>query len=76
MRWRGDHEADPSALTCRWAAPAEPSDRRMLVDCVRQYCFCREKKNAPHDDPNDFAYVIQAKVDTPGQRVWAHRKAA
>ena len=65
MRSRGDLEADPSALTCRWAALAVPSDRRMLVDCVRQYCYCREKKYYPFDDPRDFAYRIEVKENAP-----------
>jgi hypothetical protein len=65
MRSRGDHEADPFALTCRWAAPAEPSDRRMLVDCVRRYCYCRERKYCPFDDVADFGYVIQVKENAP-----------
>jgi hypothetical protein len=65
MRWRGEDEADPSALTCRWAAPAVPSDRRMLVDCVRRYCYCREEKYYALDDPRDFAYRIEVKENAP-----------
>jgi hypothetical protein len=65
MRLRGDHEADPSALTCRWAAPAVPSDRCRFVDCVRQYCYCREKKFYPFEDPRDFAYRIEVKENAP-----------
>jgi len=37
----------------------------MLVDCVRQYCYCREKKYAPHDNPHDFAYRIKIKENAP-----------
>jgi DNA repair photolyase len=37
----------------------------MLVHCVRQYCYCREKKYCPHDDPNDFSYVIKVKENAP-----------
>ena len=38
---------------------------RNLGDCVPQYCYCREKKYAPHEDPKDFAYIIQAKENAP-----------
>jgi len=24
-----------------------------------QFCYCREQKYSPYDDPNDFAYVIK-----------------
>jgi len=30
-----------------------------------EFCYCREKKYAPHDDPNDFAYHIQIKENAP-----------
>jgi len=30
-----------------------------------EFCYCREKKYAPHDDPNDFAYVIKVKENAP-----------
>jgi DNA repair photolyase len=30
-----------------------------------EFCYCREKKYAPHDDPNDFAYRIQVKENAP-----------
>jgi DNA repair photolyase len=30
-----------------------------------EFCYCREKKYAPHDDPQDFAYVIQVKENAP-----------
>ncbi|MGD2207120.1 MAG: radical SAM protein [Anaerolineae bacterium] len=30
-----------------------------------EFCYCREKKYAPHDDPHDFAYVIQIKENAP-----------
>ena len=42
-----------------------PSDGKILVDCVRQYCYCREKHYCPHDDPADFAYVIHVKENAP-----------
>ncbi|MBN1178401.1 MAG: hypothetical protein JXD18_04265 [Anaerolineae bacterium] len=29
------------------------------------FCYCREEKYAPYDDPNDFAYVIQVKQNAP-----------
>ncbi len=29
------------------------------------FCYCREKKYAPHDDPNDFAYRIMVKENAP-----------
>ena len=30
-----------------------------------EFCYCREKKYAPHDDLNDFAYVIKVKENAP-----------
>jgi DNA repair photolyase len=32
-------------------------------DC--QFCYCREDKYLPHDDPHDFAYVIKVKENAP-----------
>ncbi|HNS51477.1 MAG TPA: hypothetical protein PKO09_09875 [Anaerolineae bacterium] len=29
------------------------------------FCYCRERKYCPHDDPNDFAYVVQVKESAP-----------
>src|SRR5512139_1632918 len=29
------------------------------------FCYCRERKYCPHDDPDDFAYVIQVKENAP-----------
>ncbi len=26
-----------------------------------EFCYCREQKYSPYDDPNDFAYVIKVK---------------
>jgi DNA repair photolyase len=26
-----------------------------------EFCYCRERKYSPYDDPNDFAYVIKVK---------------
>jgi DNA repair photolyase len=37
----------------------------MLVDCVRQYCYLRERKYCPFDDLNDFGYVIKVKENAP-----------
>jgi DNA repair photolyase len=37
----------------------------MLVDCVQQCCYCRERKYCPHEHPNDFAYVIDVKENAP-----------
>ena len=37
----------------------------MFVGCVRQYCYCRERKYCPHEDPADFSYVIQVKENAP-----------
>jgi len=37
----------------------------VFVGCVRQYCYLRELKYCPHDDPNDFAYVIKVKENAP-----------
>ena len=42
-----------------------PSDRRILVDCVQQYCYCRERKYCPFDDLNDFGYVVKVKENAP-----------
>jgi len=42
-----------------------PSDKRVLVGCVRQYCYCRERKYCPFDDLNDFGYVIKVKENAP-----------
>ncbi|HSR31253.1 MAG TPA: radical SAM protein [Anaerolineae bacterium] len=30
-----------------------------------EFCYCREKKYAPHEDPRDFAYRIQIKENAP-----------
>ena len=30
-----------------------------------EFCYCREKKYAPYDDPDDFAYVIKVKENAP-----------
>ena len=29
------------------------------------FCYCRERKYAPYDDPDDFAYVIKIKENAP-----------
>ncbi len=29
------------------------------------FCYCRERKYAPYDDPDDFAYVIKVKENAP-----------
>jgi DNA repair photolyase len=29
------------------------------------FCYCRERKYAPYEDPEDFAYVIKAKQNAP-----------
>ncbi|RPJ38067.1 MAG: hypothetical protein EHM35_05385, partial [Planctomycetaceae bacterium] len=41
------------------------SEPKSLVGCVRQYCYCRERKYCPHDNPDDFAYVIKVKENAP-----------
>ncbi len=41
------------------------SDKRVLVDCVRQDCHCRERKSCPFDGLNDFGYVIKVKENAP-----------
>jgi len=33
--------------------------------CVCEYCYCREERDCPHDDPASFSYVIQAKENAP-----------
>jgi len=30
-----------------------------------EFCYCRERKYSPYDDPNDFAYVIKIKENAP-----------
>jgi DNA repair photolyase len=30
-----------------------------------EFCYCREQKYSPYDDPNDFAYVINVKENAP-----------
>lgn len=30
-----------------------------------QFCYCREQKYCPHDDPHDFSYVIKVKENAP-----------
>jgi DNA repair photolyase len=30
-----------------------------------EFCYCREKKYSPYDDPQDFAYVIKVKENAP-----------
>ena len=30
-----------------------------------EFCYCREKKYCPHDDPLDFAYSIKIKENAP-----------
>jgi len=43
-----------------------PLAGKILVDCVQQYCYCRERKNCPFDDADlrvrdDFAYATQVQ---------------
>ncbi|MFZ5909591.1 MAG: radical SAM protein [Chloroflexota bacterium] len=30
-----------------------------------EFCYCREQKYSPYDDPDDFAYVIKIKENAP-----------
>ncbi len=30
-----------------------------------EFCYCRERKYAPYDDPNDFAHIIKVKENAP-----------
>jgi DNA repair photolyase len=30
-----------------------------------EFCYCRERKYAPYDDPDDFAHVIKVKENAP-----------
>ena len=30
-----------------------------------EFCYCREQKYSPYDDPNDFAHVIKVKENAP-----------
>ena len=30
-----------------------------------EFCYCRERKYSPYEDPNDFAFVIKVKEDAP-----------
>jgi DNA repair photolyase len=40
------------------------------------FCYCRESKYAPYDDPDDFAYVIKVKENAPDLLRKALAKAA
>jgi DNA repair photolyase len=40
-----------------------------------EFCYCREQKYSPYDDPNDFAYVIKIKENAPELLRRALRKA-
>ena len=40
-------------------------ERKGFVGCIRQYCYCRERKYCPFDDLNDFGYVVDVKENTP-----------
>jgi DNA repair photolyase len=42
-----------------------PSDKRVLVGCVRQYCYFRERRYCPFEDLNDFGYFIKVKENAP-----------
>jgi DNA repair photolyase len=42
-----------------------PLGIRILVDCVQQYWYCRERKYCPFDDLADFGYVIKVKENAP-----------
>ena len=46
-----------------------PSAGKILADCVRQYCYLRERKYCPFDDLNDFWYVVKVKENAP-QLLW------
>ncbi len=30
-----------------------------------EFCYCREQKYSPYDDPSDFAYIIKVKENAP-----------
>ena len=30
-----------------------------------EFCYCREQKYSPYDDPDDFAYVVKVKENAP-----------
>jgi len=30
-----------------------------------EFCYCREQKYSPYDDPNDFSYLIKVKENAP-----------
>ena len=44
-----------------WTIPVGQSKPGVFVGCVRQYCYCHEKKYCPFEDPHDFAYRIEVK---------------
>jgi DNA repair photolyase len=46
-------------------SPTGQSKRRGFAGCVHQYCYCREEKYYPYEDPQDFAYRIQIKENAP-----------
>lgn len=39
------------------------------------FCYCRERKYSPYDDPHDFAYQIKVKENAPGLLERALRRA-
>jgi DNA repair photolyase len=41
------------------------SEQNGVAGCVHQYCYCREKKYYPFEDPRDFAYRIEVKENAP-----------
>ena len=40
-----------------------------------EFCYCREKKYCPHDDPDDFPYKIKVKENAPDLLRRALRRA-
>ena len=45
----------------------DPLQRYPYIGCQHgcEFCYCRERKYAPYDDPADFAYVIKVKENAP-----------
>ena len=48
-----------------WESPGARSKRNGFAGCVHGYCYCREQKYYPYEDPHDFAYRIQVKENAP-----------
>jgi hypothetical protein len=46
-------------------SPSVLSKHKAVAGWVHHYCYCREKKYYPFEDPRDFAYRIEVKENAP-----------